>query len=98
MQGFDPLRIVGADTTTAHGKLLITILGGLAEYERSLILARTSEGRTRAKARGVKFGRKLALTPHQRSEALARRAAGESLVEIARSYAVSHSTISRLSA
>jgi DNA invertase Pin-like site-specific DNA recombinase len=35
------------DTTTAHGKLLITILGGMAEYERSLIPARTSEGRTR---------------------------------------------------
>jgi DNA invertase Pin-like site-specific DNA recombinase len=59
-------------------------------------LARTSEGRLRAKARGVRFGRKPTLTPHQRSEALARRAAGEACVEIARSYAVSHSTISRL--
>ena len=94
--GFRSLSDQWADTTTAHGRLMLTILGGLAEFERSLILARTSEGRTRAKARGVKFGRKLALTPHQRSEALARRAAGESLVEIARSYDVSHSTISRL--
>jgi len=75
---------------------MITSLGGLAEFERSLILSRTAEGRTRAKARGVRFSRKPVLTPHQRSEALARRAAGEALVEIARSYAVSHSTISRL--
>jgi DNA invertase Pin-like site-specific DNA recombinase len=96
--GFRSLADAWADTTSAHGRLMLTILGGLAEFERSLILARTSEGRTRAKARGVKFGRKLALTPHQRSEALARRAAGEALVEIARSYNVSHSTINRLGA
>jgi DNA invertase Pin-like site-specific DNA recombinase len=85
-----------ADTTTPHGRLMLTVLGGLAEFERHLIIARTDEGRKRAQARGVKFGRKPALTVHQRQEALARRAAGEALVEIARSYAVSHSTISRL--
>jgi DNA invertase Pin-like site-specific DNA recombinase len=78
------------------GKLIVTVLGGLAEFERSLILARTSEGRTRAKARGVRFGRKPALTAHQQAEARARRATGESLVDIARTYNVSHSTISRL--
>jgi DNA invertase Pin-like site-specific DNA recombinase len=94
--GFRSLADTWADTTTAHGRLMLTVLGGLAEFERSLILARTSEGRTRAKARGVKFGRKPTLTPHQQREALARRARGESLVDIARSYAVSHSTISRL--
>jgi DNA invertase Pin-like site-specific DNA recombinase len=70
----------------------------LAEFERELIRARTGEGRVRAKARGVRFGRKPALTAHQQREALARRAAGEACVEIARSYAVSHSTISRLAA
>ena len=85
-----------ADTTTPHGRLMLTVLGGLAEFERHLILARTSEGRARAQARGVRFGRKLKLTAHQQQEALARRAAGEALVDIARSYAVSHSTISRL--
>jgi DNA invertase Pin-like site-specific DNA recombinase len=95
--GFRSLADAWADTTTPHGRLMLTVLGGLAEFERSLILARTSEGRTRAKARGVKFGRKPTLTPHQESEARARRAAGETLVDIARSYAVSHSTISRLS-
>jgi hypothetical protein len=71
---------------------------GLAEFERHLILARTDEGRKRAQARGVKFGRKLKLTPHQQEEALARRARGEALIDIARSYNVSHSTISRLEA
>ena len=84
------------DTTTPHGRLMLTVLGGLAEFERHLILARTSEGRQRAQARGVRFGRKPKLTAHQQQEALERRARGEALVEIARSYAVSHSTISRL--
>jgi DNA invertase Pin-like site-specific DNA recombinase len=46
------------DTTTPHGRLMLTVLGGLAEFERHLILARTSDGRERARARGVKFGRK----------------------------------------
>ena len=85
-----------ADTTTPHGKLMITVLGGLAEFERHLILARTSEGRVRAKARGVKFGRKLKLTPYQQAEARARIAQGETLTAVARSFGVSHMTISRL--
>jgi DNA invertase Pin-like site-specific DNA recombinase len=72
------------------------VLGGLAEFERELIRSRTGEGRQRAKARGVVMGRRPKLTPHQRAEALARRDAGETLVDIARSYDVSHSTISRL--
>jgi DNA invertase Pin-like site-specific DNA recombinase len=94
--GFRSLADAWADTTTPHGRLMLTVLGGLAEFERELIRARTDEGRKRAKARGVRFGRKLKLTSHQRSEALARREAGEALVEIGRSYNVSHSTISRL--
>jgi DNA invertase Pin-like site-specific DNA recombinase len=94
--GFRSLSDQWADTTTAHGRLMLTGLGGLAEFERELIRARTDEGRKRAQARGVKFGRKQKLTAHQRQEALARRAAGEALVEIGRSYNVSHSTISRL--
>jgi DNA invertase Pin-like site-specific DNA recombinase len=55
--GFKSLGDAWADTTTPHGRLMLTVLGGLAEFERELILARTSDGRTRAKARGVKFGR-----------------------------------------
>jgi Resolvase, N terminal domain len=65
---------------------MLAVLGGLAEFERELIRSRTDEGRKRAKVRGVKFGRKLKLTPYQRQEALARRAQGEPLVEIALDY------------
>jgi DNA invertase Pin-like site-specific DNA recombinase len=69
----------------------------LAEFERELIRSRTSEGRERAKAKGVVFGgRKPKLTHHQRQEAIARGYAGESLVDIGRPYNVSRSTISRL--
>ena len=94
--GFRSLGDSWADTTTAHGRLMLTVLGGLAEFERELIRARTGEGRERAKARGVKMGRKPKLTPHQQKEALRRRDAGEATREIARTYNVSHSTISRL--
>jgi DNA invertase Pin-like site-specific DNA recombinase len=93
---FKSLGDAWEDTTTPHGRLMLTVLGGLAEFERHLILSRTNEGRIRAKARGIRFGRKPKLTTHQQQEALARREAGEALVEIGRSYNVSHSTISRL--
>ena len=94
--GFRSLGDPWADSTSPHGRLMLTVLGGLAEFERHLILARTDEGRKRAQVWGVKFGRKPALTKHQQAEALARREAGEALTEIARTYNVSHSTISRL--
>jgi DNA invertase Pin-like site-specific DNA recombinase len=85
-----------ADTTTPHGELMITILAGLATFERHLINARTSEGRRRAQANGIRFGRPLKLSPFQIREAVARREAGEPMSDIGRSYGVSHSTISRL--
>lgn len=94
--GFRSLGDTWADTTTAHGRLMLTVLGGLAEFERELIRTRTGEGRARAKARGQSLGRPFKLTPHQKQEALARRAGGETLTEIARSYNVSPATISRL--
>jgi DNA invertase Pin-like site-specific DNA recombinase len=93
---FKSLADVWADTTTPHGRLMLTVLGGLAEFERELIRARTGEGRERAKARGIHMGRPPKLTPHQRREALERRASGETLVDIARTFNVSHATISRL--
>jgi len=95
--GFKSLSDSWADTTTAHGRLMLTVLGGLAEFERELILARTGDGRARAKARGVKFGRPTKLTPHQRREATQRLAEGAVQADLARSYGVSQATISRLS-
>jgi DNA invertase Pin-like site-specific DNA recombinase len=92
---FKSLNDPWCDTTTPHGKLMITVLGGLAEFERHLILSRTAEGRARAQANGQRFGRKPSLTAYQRAEALRRRAAGETLTEIARSMNVSHMTIAR---
>lgn len=94
---FKSLKDTWADTTTSHGRLMLTILGGLAEFERELIQARTKEGRDRAIARGVKMGRKHKLTLHQSQEAKRRLASGEeSLREIAASYNVAHTTIARI--
>jgi DNA invertase Pin-like site-specific DNA recombinase len=59
---FKSLADPWCDTTTPHGKLMTTVLGGLAEFEPHLILTRTAEGRTRAQARGIRFGRKPSLT------------------------------------
>jgi DNA invertase Pin-like site-specific DNA recombinase len=95
--GFRSLTDTWADTTTSHGRLMLTVLGGLAEFERDLIRARTGEGRARAVARGVKMGRPPKLTPHQQKEAIKRRdQCEETLADIARSYNVSAATISRL--
>src|SRR5262244_2956165 len=95
---FKSLADTWADTTTPHGRLMLTVLGGLAEFERELIKARTGEGRRRAKERGVKFGRPRKMTPHQRREALQRLAAGETMADVARTYAVDATTIGRLAA
>jgi hypothetical protein len=93
----NPLSDTWADTTTSHGRLMLTVLGGLAEFERDLIRARTGEGRARAVARGQRMGRPPKLTPHRKREAIKRRDQGdESLAEIGRSYNVSAATISRL--
>jgi DNA invertase Pin-like site-specific DNA recombinase len=94
--GFKSLGDAWADTTTPHGRLLLTVLGGLAEFERELILARTGEGRARAKANGVRFGRPPSLSRHQQKEAIQRLANGEPQADIARSFDVSQATISRL--
>ena len=95
--GFRSVGDAWADTTTAHGRLMLTVLGGLAEFERELIRARTGEGRARAQANGKSLGRPFKLTEHQRREAIKRRDGGdETLAEIGRSYNVSAATISRL--
>ncbi len=85
-----------ADTGTSTGRLMIAVLGGLADVERDLIRTRTAEGRSRAQKRGQHMGRPPRLTAAQKAEAFQRRAEGATLVELARSYDVSKSTISRL--
>jgi DNA invertase Pin-like site-specific DNA recombinase len=94
--GFRSLKDAWADTTTPHGQLMLTILGGLAEFERTLIRARTGEGRERAKARGVRFGRPKKLSAHQRHEAIARINAGEAVADVARTFGVDRATVYRL--
>jgi DNA invertase Pin-like site-specific DNA recombinase len=94
--GFRSLGDTWADTTTPHGRLMLTVLGGLAEFERELIRARTGEGRERARARGVKMGRPPKLTPQQQREARRRRAEGATLKGLAKGYNVGRATISRL--
>src|SRR6202048_1675992 len=94
--GFRSLKDTWADTTSPHGRLMLTVLGGLAEFERELIRARTGEGRSRAKNRGVRFGRPPKLTTHQRQEAFQRLANGETQADIARTYAVHPATIGRM--
>jgi DNA invertase Pin-like site-specific DNA recombinase len=89
--GFKSLAEVWADTTTSHGRLMLTVLGGLAEFERDLILARTSDGRTRAQARGVKFGRKPILTARRgrsagRRGSQLRRVTGDNLAVTAEPF------------
>jgi DNA invertase Pin-like site-specific DNA recombinase len=95
---FKSLKDTWADTTTAHGRLMLTVLGGLAEFERDLIRQRTGEGRKRAMERGVKFGRPSKLTWFQQQEVLARLAKGETQADVARSYNVHQSTISVMAA
>jgi DNA invertase Pin-like site-specific DNA recombinase len=87
-----------ADTGTRTGRLMIAVLGGLADVERDLIRTRTAEGRSRAQKRGQHMGRPPKLTEKQKEEARQRRAEGATLNELARSYHVSRSTISRLTA
>lgn len=85
-----------ADTTTPQGKIVLTVIGGFAEFERSLIAARTTEGRARAKAKGRHMGRRPKLTPHQQADALnALRNGTATQADLARRYGVSEALISR---
>ena len=85
------------DTTSDFAELVLAMLGVAAKLERRRIMDRTARGRADAKAKGVQFGRKPKLTPHQQREAAERLKSGETQRSIARSYNVSQATISRLS-
>jgi DNA invertase Pin-like site-specific DNA recombinase len=84
-----------ADTGTRTGRLMLAVLGGLADLERDLIRTRTAEGRSRAKAQGKRMGRPPSLTAAQQKEATRRRAQGATLQELADSYGRSIATMRR---
>ncbi len=94
---FRSIADLWADTTTPHGHLLRSVLGGLATFERDLLRTRTNEGRDRAKSRGVHLGRPNSLTHHQRHDVIAALEGGTvTQADLARRFNVSQSTISRL--
>jgi DNA invertase Pin-like site-specific DNA recombinase len=95
---FRSLHDTWADTTTPHGRLVLTVLGGLAEFERSLIKARTDVGIKRAREAGIRFGRPPKLTKHQQEQAMKLLDDGEPQSAVARLLNVDQSTISRLAA
>lgn len=84
------------DTTTPHGELILTIMGGMAEFERKLIRARCDEGIKRAKARGTVFGRKPVLDQGEKQKVAQRYAAGATITELAREYDCGIATIHRV--
>lgn len=84
-----------ADTTSNVGRMMLTILAGVAEFERGLILERTGAGRDAAKAKGVKFGRPSALRPEQVAHARALVGAGKTLRHAAALVGVHHTTLGR---
>lgn len=92
---FKSLADTWADTTTPHGRLMLTILGGLAEFERELIKARTTEGRIRAREQGVKFGRPKKVTPALRNDILS-MLKYSSVREVAQRLGLSVRTIKRI--
>jgi DNA invertase Pin-like site-specific DNA recombinase len=93
--GFVSLGESWCDTTTSVGRLMMTIMSGIAEFERELIQARTGEGLARAKAKGTKFGRKRSLSPQQVKVAAAGYAGGKTLAALALDYDCSEATMSR---
>lgn len=94
--GFRSIAEPMVDTTSQFADVIIAVLGVAASYERYRITERTAAGRVQAKARGVKFGRRAALTPHQQAKALQRLAAGDTQRTVAALFNVNQATISRL--
>ncbi len=93
--GFRSLADVWCDTTTPHGKLMLTVLAGLAEFERTLIMARTQAGIQRAREHGVTFGRPCKLNARQRRLIAERYAAGETMAALASEFEVGEATVWR---
>jgi DNA invertase Pin-like site-specific DNA recombinase len=92
---FRSLADAWCDTTSAHGRLFLTILGGLAEFERTLIMERTQAGITKARKLGKTFGRPVKLNAKQRGMIAERYAAGATIAELAKEFEVGETTIWR---
>ena len=93
--GLQSLDEPWADTTTPAGKMIMTVFGGIAEFERSLIITRTQEGRDAAQARGVVFGRPSKLKPDQKDVVYDLVKNGQSIAAVARTFNVHPATIYR---
>ncbi len=93
--GIQSLDEPWADTTTPAGKMIMTVFGGIAEFERSLILSRTQEGREAAMARGVPFGRPSKLKADQKKLIRELVKEGQSISSVARAFNVHTATIYR---
>jgi len=93
---FRALEDPWCDTTTARGELILTVMGGLAEFERKLIRQRCEEGIRRAQAKGVKFGRRSVLDYSQRKKIAERYANGETIAKLALEYDCGEATVWRV--
>ena len=93
--GFVSLGEAWCDTTNKFGRLMMTIMSGIAEFERELIRERCEEGIARAKRKGTKFGRPSAQDAGQRRRIAERYTAGETMAELAREYGCGEATIWR---
>jgi putative DNA-invertase from lambdoid prophage Rac len=89
------LQLGGVDLTSAAGKMVMTVISAMAEFERDLLVERTQTGLQRAKAAGKRLGRPTTLTDAQCADIRASRAQGQSLGQLAREYGVSRSAIQR---
>jgi putative DNA-invertase from lambdoid prophage Rac len=89
------LQLGGVDLTSAAGKMVMTVISAMAEFERDLLVERTQTGLQRAKAAGKRLGRPAALSAEQCAAIQAARTQGQSLGQLAREYGVSRSAIQR---
>ncbi len=90
------LALGGVDLTSSAGKMTMQVLAAVAEFERDLLIERTQQGLTRAKAEGKHCGRPAALTEDQRAEVLQRLQRGEAVAALARDFNTSRQTIMRI--
>ena len=90
------LALGGVDLTSSAGKMTMQVLAAVAEFERDLLIERTQQGLTRAKAEGKHCGRPSSLTEEQRAEVLQRLQQGEAVAALARDFNTSRQTIMRV--